>query len=70
MICYGSTASSWKKAAIVEGCERGTDEWPEITQIKEKCGALRCYLRNESDDMRELREKLLVDSAAEDERLL
>ena len=59
-----------EKTAIVEGCERGTDEWPEITQIKEKCGTLRCYLRNESDDMRELREKLLVDSAAGDERFL
>jgi hypothetical protein len=56
--------------ATAEGRERGTDEWPEIIQIKEKCGTLRCYLRNESDHMRTLKEKLLVDSSAEDERFL
>lgn len=55
-----------EKTAIVEGRERGAEEWPEIIQIKEKCGTLRCYVRNESDYMRYLQEKLLVDSAAGD----
>jgi hypothetical protein len=51
-----------EKTAIVEGRERGIDEWPEIIQIKEKCGSLRCYVRNESDYMQYLREKLLEES--------
>ncbi len=51
-----------EKTAMVEGRERGTDEWPEIIQIKEKCGTLRCHVRNESDFMRELRSWLIEDS--------
>lgn len=74
LMCYGMECEDkwifllWQhcieleKTAIVEGRERGTDEWPEITQIKEKLGTLRCHVRNESDIMRELRSKLLVDS--------
>jgi hypothetical protein len=51
-----------EKTAIVEGWERGSEEWPEIIEIKEKCGSLRCYVRNESEYMRYLREKLLEES--------
>lgn len=82
LMCYGiDCPEKWfdllwqhcielEKIAIIEGRERGTEEWPEIIQIKEKFGTLRCYVRNESHYMRELREKLLMDSATGYERLL
>jgi hypothetical protein len=74
LMCYGVDCDDkwffllWQhcieleKTAIVEGRERGTEEWPEIIQIKEKFGTLRCYVRNESDYMRHLRSKLIEDS--------
>lgn len=74
LMCYGiDCPEKWfdllwqhcidlEKSAMVEGRERGTNEWPEIIQIKEKLGTLRCYVRNESDFMRELRDQLLLAS--------
>lgn len=59
-----------EKTAIVEGRERGSEEWPEITQIKEKAGSLRVYVRNESDYMRYLWEKLFLDSVGSDKSFL
>ena len=51
-----------EKTAIVEGRERDSDEWPEIMQVKDKFGRLQVYVRNQSDYMRFLREKLQADS--------
>jgi hypothetical protein len=59
-----------QQSALVWGLDRQLEEWPEVVQVKEKCGTLRFYLRRETVDMRELRDKLLIDSADGDESLL
>ena len=74
LMCYGiDIPEQWfdllwqhcielEKTALIESRGRDPEDWPEIFQIKEKCGTLRCYVQNESEAMRDLREKLLIDS--------
>ena len=59
-----------EKVALEANLSRDDDRWPEISQVKEKCGTLRVYVRNETDKMRVLREQLLMDSANGDASLL
>ena len=48
--------------AEVEGRSRSLKDWPEIVQIKEKFGSLRCHVRNPSEAMYALRDKLRSES--------
>jgi len=76
LMCYGiDCPDAWfdmlwqhcvqlEALAQAEGKKRDSAMWPEIFQIKEKLGSLRCYVRPESDAMRELYEKLVQDSNA------
>lgn len=71
LMCYGLECDDgwfdllWQhcikleRLALAEGRQRGGENWPEIIQIKEKLGTIRCYIRHESEAMRLLREKLL-----------
>ena len=43
-----------ENAARIEGLDPDGDGWPEATQVKQKFGALRFYIRNASDEIRTL----------------
>lgn len=51
-----------ERLAEAEGRRRESEDWPEIVQIKEKLGSLRCHLRNASEAMYALRDKLTLES--------
>lgn len=74
LMCYGlqcddhwfhllwQHCSELESLALAEGRERGSENWPEITQIKEKFGTIRCHVRHASAAMQSLKEKLILDS--------
>ena len=74
LLCYGLECEDdrfeilWQhcleleRLAEAEGRRRESEDWPEIVQIKEKLGSLRCHLRNASEAMYALRDKLTLES--------
>lgn len=51
-----------ENAAKCDGLDPDGDEWPEAVQVKQKFGALRFYVRNASDAIRNMIAKAVEES--------